>query len=118
MFFPTDAVDYGAWRNGDLGVRDEHRLGAARESAEVYGEIQEPFDDVEHVDDEDASDDEYEGILKPAFAVDGEPDFESGEPLDGFEYLRRVRYSFLTCIQAELSSWQIENLVLPCVVLT
>lgn len=88
-------VDYGAWRNGDLGVRDEHRLEAAHEPAGVCGEIQEPFDDGEHVDfEDDDSDDEYGGILKPAFAVDGEPDFESGEPLDGFEYLRRVRYSF------------------------
>lgn len=26
--------------------------------------------------------------------MDGEPDFESGPPEDGFEYLRRVRYVF------------------------
>jgi gem associated protein 2 len=57
----------------------------------VYSEIQEPFDEGEDVEYEDDSDDEYLGILKPAFAVDGEPDLESGEPLDGFEYLRRVR---------------------------
>ncbi|KAF8045809.1 hypothetical protein N665_4383s0002 [Sinapis alba] len=36
--------------------------------------------------------DDYNSILKPAFAVDGEPDFESGPPEDGFEYLRRVRW--------------------------
>ncbi|GJN06803.1 hypothetical protein PR202_ga24567 [Eleusine coracana subsp. coracana] len=87
-----DVVDNGAWRNGDLGVRDEHPLEAAHESAAAYGEVQEPFDDGANVEYEDDSDDEYEGILKPAFAVDGEPDFESGEPLDGFEYLRRVRW--------------------------
>uniref|UniRef100_A0A7N0V4C7 Uncharacterized protein n=1 Tax=Kalanchoe fedtschenkoi TaxID=63787 RepID=A0A7N0V4C7_KALFE len=38
------------------------------------------------------SDDEYDGILKPAFHVDGEPDFDSGPPEDGMEYLRRVRW--------------------------
>uniref|UniRef100_A0A1J3JCF1 Gem-associated protein 2 n=1 Tax=Noccaea caerulescens TaxID=107243 RepID=A0A1J3JCF1_NOCCA len=36
--------------------------------------------------------DDYTSILRPAFAVDGEPDFDSGEPEDGFEYLRRVRW--------------------------
>ncbi|TVU25792.1 hypothetical protein EJB05_28301, partial [Eragrostis curvula] len=86
-----DVVDNGAWRNGDSGVRNEHRLEAGHNPAGVCGVIQEPFDQDEDVEYEDDSDDEYEGILKPAFAVDGEPDFESGEPLDGFEYLRRVR---------------------------
>lgn len=36
--------------------------------------------------------DDYNSILRPAFAVDGEPDFDSGPPEDGLEYLRRVRY--------------------------
>jgi gem associated protein 2 len=95
VFFPADVVDNGAWRNGDLGLRDEHRLEAVHESAGVYGEVHEPLDEGEDVECEDDSGDEYEGILKPAFAVDGEPDFESGEPLDGFEYIRRVRYYLL-----------------------
>jgi gem associated protein 2 len=43
----------------------------------------------------DDNDDDYEGILKPAFAVEGDPNFESDELLDGFEYLRCVRYSLL-----------------------
>ncbi|KAH9623513.1 hypothetical protein KSS87_012468 [Heliosperma pusillum] len=42
-------------------------------------------------EDED-SDDEYQSIRRPAFMVKGEPDFESGPPEDGFEYLRRVRW--------------------------
>ena len=68
----VEATEMGAWRNGET------------------------FDQCEGVDyDEDDSDDDYDGILKPAFAVDGEPDFESGDPLDGFEYLRRVRYALL-----------------------
>ncbi|XP_010506079.1 PREDICTED: uncharacterized protein LOC104782760 isoform X1 [Camelina sativa] len=36
--------------------------------------------------------DDYNSILRPAFAVDGEPDFDSGPPEDGLEYLRRVRW--------------------------
>lgn len=38
------------------------------------------------------SDNDYESIQKPAFFVDGEPNFDSGPPEDGWEYLRRVRY--------------------------
>ncbi|MQL94193.1 hypothetical protein Taro_026849 [Colocasia esculenta] len=41
---------------------------------------------------EDESDDEYDSIQRPAFYVEGEPDFESGPPQDGWEYLRRVRW--------------------------
>lgn len=43
-------------------------------------------------DEDDSSSDEYDSIRKPAFVVEGEPDFESGPPLDGLEYLRRVRW--------------------------
>ncbi|KAF6146940.1 hypothetical protein GIB67_036659 [Kingdonia uniflora] len=41
----------------------------------------------------DDSDGEINSIQRPAFFVDGDPDFESGPPQDGLEYLRRVRYS-------------------------
>lgn len=41
---------------------------------------------------QEESDDEYESIQRPAFRVEGEPDFESGPPEDGLEYLRRVRW--------------------------
>lgn len=50
--------------------------------------------DDEYSQDTD-SDEEYDGILKPAFHVDGEPNFDSGPPEDGMEYLRRVRYLLL-----------------------
>ncbi|CAH8256821.1 unnamed protein product [Arabidopsis lyrata] len=36
--------------------------------------------------------DDYNSILRPAFEVDGEPDFSIGPPEDGLEYLRRVRW--------------------------
>lgn len=45
---------------------------------------------------DDDSDEEY-SIQRPAFSVTGEPDFDSGPPLDGLEYLRRVRYQFHLC---------------------
>lgn len=40
---------------------------------------------------DDDSDEDFASIQKPAFSVEGEPNFESGPPEDGLEYLRRVR---------------------------
>ncbi|TXG54093.1 hypothetical protein EZV62_019349 [Acer yangbiense] len=39
------------------------------------------------------TDKDYASIQRPAFMVEGEPDFDSGPPEDGLEYLRRVRIS-------------------------
>ena len=36
------------------------------------------------------SDDDYASIQRPAFAVEGEPDFDSGPPEERLEHLRRV----------------------------
>lgn len=47
---------------------------------------------LEERNEDDDSEDEYTSIQRPAFYVDGEPNFESGPPEDGWEYLRRVRY--------------------------
>lgn len=44
---------------------------------------------------EEDSEEEVESFQPLAFAVEGEPDFESGEPQDGWEYLRRVKLVFL-----------------------
>ncbi|XP_047317515.1 gem-associated protein 2-like [Impatiens glandulifera] len=49
------------------------------------------FEHEEYTEEYD-SDDDYVSIQRPAFYVTGEPDFESGPPEDGFEYLRRVRW--------------------------
>ncbi|XP_059653591.1 uncharacterized protein LOC132300500 [Cornus florida] len=38
------------------------------------------------------SDEDYSSIQRPAFFVTGKPNFDSGPPEDGFEYLRRVRW--------------------------
>ncbi|XP_019260945.1 PREDICTED: uncharacterized protein LOC109238910 isoform X2 [Nicotiana attenuata] len=43
----------------------------------------------------DDSNDDYSSIQRPAFIVTGEPDFDSGPPEDGLEYLRRVRWEAL-----------------------
>lgn len=48
-------------------------------------------DDCSEDDDSDA---EYNSIQRPAFVVTGEPNFDAGPAMDGFEYLRRVRYLF------------------------
>uniref|UniRef100_A0A1D1ZA89 Gem-associated protein 2 n=1 Tax=Anthurium amnicola TaxID=1678845 RepID=A0A1D1ZA89_9ARAE len=53
---------------------------------------EESWADEEESCNEDDSDDEYSSIQRPAFLVEGEPDFESGPPQDGLEYLRRVRW--------------------------
>ncbi|KAI3706279.1 hypothetical protein L6452_23902 [Arctium lappa] len=45
----------------------------------------------DYYEDED-SDTELFSIQRPAFLVTGEPDFDSGPPQDGLEYLRRVRW--------------------------
>ncbi|XP_057732336.1 uncharacterized protein LOC130947647 [Arachis stenosperma] len=47
---------------------------------------------LEEHSEEDDTDDDYASIQRPAFFVDGEPDFDSGPPEDGWEYLRRVRW--------------------------
>ncbi|KAL5715142.1 hypothetical protein ACHQM5_017009 [Ranunculus cassubicifolius] len=39
-----------------------------------------------------SDEDEYDSIRRPAFFVEGEPDFDSGPPQDGLEFLRRVRW--------------------------
>ncbi|XP_054822726.1 uncharacterized protein LOC129321022 isoform X2 [Prosopis cineraria] len=41
---------------------------------------------------DEESDSDYDSIQKPAFVVDGEPNFDLGPPEDGWEYLRRVRW--------------------------
>ncbi|KAK1429029.1 hypothetical protein QVD17_11228 [Tagetes erecta] len=50
------------------------------------------FDGEEDYDEDEDSDSEYVSIQRPAFHVTGEPDFDSGPPQDGLEYLRRVRW--------------------------
>ncbi|ONK57815.1 uncharacterized protein A4U43_C09F4370 [Asparagus officinalis] len=70
--------------------------------------IEESVDEYENtIDEHNSSSDEYDSIQRPAFFVEGEPDFESGPPEDGWEYLRRV--SFLACLTVGTHSmiWEI-----------
>lgn len=105
-------AEIGAHRNGDLAVCHEHRFVSAHDHAGTSGVVEESFHQGEDVEYEDDSDDDYNGILKPAFAVDGDPDFESGEPLDGFEYLRRVRYSLIP-VSSDLFIGPEHNTMMP-----
>lgn len=68
-----------------------------------------PFQEKECTEDYD-SDEDYASIQRPAFAVDGEPNFESGSPEDGLEYLRRVRYNCVVMsIQSPSPQFLIDN---------
>ncbi|TYG98996.1 hypothetical protein ES288_A10G161600v1 [Gossypium darwinii] len=51
-------------------------------------EVDSFVDAEEECIEDDDSDEDYTSILRPAFVVEGEPDFESGPPEDGLEYLR------------------------------
>ncbi|CAK7323113.1 unnamed protein product [Dovyalis caffra] len=46
----------------------------------------------EEYGEEDDGDNDYASIQRPAFVVEGEPDFGSGPPEDGLEFLRLVRW--------------------------
>ncbi|CAK7327512.1 unnamed protein product [Dovyalis caffra] len=46
----------------------------------------------EEYGEEDDSDNDYASIQRPAFVVEGEPDFDSGPSEDGLEFLRHVRW--------------------------
>ncbi|KAL8245592.1 hypothetical protein R6Q59_011850 [Mikania micrantha] len=50
------------------------------------------FDGEEDCYEDEDSDSEYDSIQRPVFLVTGEPDFDSGPPQDGLEYLRRVKW--------------------------
>ncbi|XP_062095971.1 uncharacterized protein LOC133801723 [Humulus lupulus] len=60
-------------------------------SSVVGDEDKNPIVEGDYSEDDD-SDEDYASIQRPAFAVKGEPNFDSGPPEDGLEYLRRVRW--------------------------
>ncbi|XVE84590.1 hypothetical protein DITRI_Ditri17bG0024800 [Diplodiscus trichospermus] len=65
-----------------LGLSSVHDIGVEDAIIDV---------EEESIEDKD-SDEDYTSIFRPAFMVEGEPDFNSGPPEDGLEYLRRVRW--------------------------
>ncbi|KAF2322210.1 hypothetical protein GH714_008667 [Hevea brasiliensis] len=73
-------------------------LGPSRQS--FGGEDTCTFLEEEYDEDED-SDEDYASIHRPAFLVEGEPDFEAGPPEDGLEYLRRVSCGSRTGVNTE-----------------
>lgn len=74
-------------RRGDVGDDDEDY------DNEDFEEEEEEVD-VEVEEDEKVAEEEdkRQGMRARALPVDGDPDFDSGPPVDGFEYLRRVRH--------------------------
>ncbi|KAK3022845.1 hypothetical protein RJ639_046990 [Escallonia herrerae] len=56
---------------------------------------------------DDEGDAGYSSILRPAFLVKGEPNFDSGPPQDGLEFIRRVRIS---CYNGLATWWEAERI--------
>ncbi|XP_028111076.1 uncharacterized protein LOC114309532 [Camellia sinensis] len=59
---------------------------------------------------EDDSDDDYSSIQRPAFLVTGKPNFNSGPPQDGLEYLRRVRWEAAQIPKVKVSKLETSKL--------
>ncbi|KAK8958718.1 hypothetical protein KSP40_PGU007711 [Platanthera guangdongensis] len=81
IFISPDTAAYGETLVGHENFTDKEIAYCEDNNIREY----------EVIDDDDM-DDEIDSIQKPAFLVQGEPDFDSGPPLDGLEYLRRVRW--------------------------
>lgn len=79
--FISPDIAYGETLVGDENFTDREIAYCEDNNIREY----EVIDDVD-------MDDEIDSIQQPAFLVQGEPDFDSGPPLDGLEYLRRVRW--------------------------
>ncbi|BAT93543.1 hypothetical protein LR48_Vigan02g273300 [Vigna angularis] len=67
-------------------------MGSSENITSHSSSIEDEASIVEECDEDDDSDDNYASIQRPAFLVDGEPNFDSGPPEDGWEYLRHVRW--------------------------
>ncbi|KAF5749299.1 hypothetical protein HS088_TW04G01265 [Tripterygium wilfordii] len=67
-------------------------LNALDASGGLSFEVEDAYNYVEEYTEDEDSDEDYASIQRPAFLVEGEPDFDSGPPEDGLEYLRRVRW--------------------------
>lgn len=84
--FSLNMVESGIFISSDV------TYGETLVGSEIYTSEGTSYYEDNDVEEFDDSDDEYGSIQKPAFQVEGEPDFDSGPPLDGLEYLRRVRW--------------------------
>ncbi|XP_024526169.1 gem-associated protein 2 [Selaginella moellendorffii] len=75
--------------------RYSHTLQSAEKSEDDVN-----LEEVEYYSDSS----EGEGLRKPALYVEGEPDFDSGPPQDGFEFLRRVRWEEARCERVKVAA--------------
>ncbi|KAG6552242.1 hypothetical protein Mapa_006091 [Marchantia paleacea] len=81
----------------DEGVDDTAELYIQKSGADHVGKFAHrkgPYKPRHH---HGYDDEVVESFQSQAFAVDGEPDFESGPPEDGWEYLRRVIWEAARC---------------------
>lgn len=79
--------------SGIVGGRHSQAVDVPESASELIGC---DLDSCTGIEDDCAEDDdsdaEYNSIQRPAFVVTGAPNFDAGPAMDGFEYLRRVRW--------------------------
>ncbi|EXB68029.1 Gem-associated protein 2 [Morus notabilis] len=88
----SELIDNGLSDRVKSGADDAGPFDAACRGYNIGDEDKYEALEEEYSEEEDDSDEEYASIQRPAFVVEGEPNFESGPPEDGLEYLRRVRW--------------------------
>lgn len=84
------ATEEGNYVNFDPRPQFANKTG--NNEVQNVNQVDHGLDGEEEYYEEEDSDSEHVSIQRPAFMVTGEPDFDSGPPQDGLEYLRRVRW--------------------------
>ncbi|KAL1805289.1 hypothetical protein ACET3Z_028357 [Daucus carota] len=92
-----DGVDFDPRKNLMekvlLGGRHSHAVDPPDTASDLIGyDLDSCTGNEDDCSEDDDSDAEYNSIQRPAFVVTGEPNFDAGPAMDGFEYLRRVRW--------------------------
>ncbi|KAM6578401.1 hypothetical protein CsatB_030238 [Cannabis sativa] len=91
LFPNLDNIPEAHSKDKGNGLLSLESIGSDAACSSVVGdEDNHPIVEGDYSEDDD-SDEDYASIQRPAFAVQGEPNFDSGPPEDGLEYLRRVR---------------------------
>eukprot|EP00249_Psilotum_nudum_P010448 c22550_g1_i1 orf=117-1646(+) len=99
------------------------KVSSGMENLYFYRSCEEPsfasdyYDDASDykiVDEEDSNEcsDDEDSLQSLAFLVEGEPDFESGAPQDGIEYLRRVMWETARCPKVKVAKVDLKKLAL------
>lgn len=78
-------------QSADYGIAGMDTVDPASNLHPIDDEDAFSLDLGDYIETDDSDSDGDYSIQKLAFSVEGEPDFDSGPPQDGLEYLRRVR---------------------------